>query len=143
MDDYERPIYEDHEAMLKTVCGIDEDGELPKHVVKKYWQMERALRKVHCSFTHETLALVSVLADTVAEPPPESFLDVAQTLSRNDRVLAKFRNGWRWGKYQHVRPEIPAIVVQLDSEDAEDREFTPTKVRLPTREELKAIGEKK
>jgi hypothetical protein len=137
----ERPISEEHEAILKTALNIEESEPLPDNVRELYWDVERTARRIGGRVDGALLVFIAVWSGRPTPGEPVSFLDVIKTkaIKVQGRVLARHRNEWHWGKYKGVKGK--KIVVQLDDDTAEDREFHPTVVRLPTRDEVKTIGE--
>lgn len=131
------PLPEHHEGLLRTALKLEVDAELPDKLVELYWSAERTARRIGCRLNENNLVTICLLANRTTPASPVSFLD--QNSKHGDRVLARFRGEWRWGTFKVKRGKN--IVVQIDDDTAEDREFHPTSVRLPSREELKLIGE--
>jgi hypothetical protein len=139
LTDLERPLPEEHEALLKTILKLEPDSSLPDTLVELYWDAARTARRIGCNVGHELLITICLLANRATPAAPVSFLDVAKQTKVGSRVLARFRGDWRWGVY-HGTVGVN-VRVEIDDDTAEVREFAPTSVRLPSREELKKIGE--
>lgn len=137
----DRSLSNEHEALLRTALRLDESRSIPDRAIDLYWEFSRTLRRLGLPLTERELAIITVLAGLAPPEPATSFLDEAPVLQVNDRVLAKFRGKFRWGYYQGVDSRSKKILVQLDDETAEVRNFSPTSVRLPEKEELASIGE--
>jgi hypothetical protein len=132
---------ESHEARLKTALKLNECDDLPKDVVDIYWQVARTARRLGAPCDTSELLLVCLLANKPSRPDPVSFLDNTE-LEYGTRVLAKFRNQWRFGKLIRVDKQTKKVIVSLDDDPgADERTFSPTSVTLPSHEELKGIGE--
>lgn len=132
---------ESHEARLKTALKLNECDDLPKEVVDLYWEVTRTARRLGSPVDARELILVCMLANKPSRPDPVSFLDHGD-LQYGTRVLAKFRNQWRWGKLVRVDKRQKKVVVSLDDDaGADERTFSPTNVTLPSNEELRGIGE--
>lgn len=136
-----RPIYDVHEALLRTALNITEDGVLPENVVELYWDYARTYSRLGLPIDPAAIAHIVVIAGRAVQDPPTSFLDIAGQLDRGAKVVAKFRNKWRWGQFIEIDEADKRVLVQLDDDTAEIRKFQPTSVRLPTEEELADIGE--
>jgi len=139
LTDLDRPLPEDHEALLKTALKLEPDHLLPHEVVELYWDATRTARSMCCNIGVETLVTICLLANRATPAAPVSFLDICKDVKVGSRVLARFRGEWRWGEY--FGNFSKRIQVQIDDDTAEVREFAPTSVRLPSRAELKMIGE--
>ena len=137
MTDRDRPLPDYHEGLLKTALKLEPTDDLPADIIDLYWSTERTARSVGCRIGNEMLVTICLMASRTTPANPVSFLD--EKPRHGDRVLAKFRNEWRWGVY--LRTHGKAIVVQIYDNTAEEREFGPTHVRWPSKEELKLIGE--
>lgn len=137
-----REMNESHEALLKTALKLNENDELPENVVDIYWQVETTARRLHLGIGCSELLLVALFSNRPTPEDPVSFMDLvyANKVHLNDRVVAKFRNQWRWGWFKGVKDD--KVVVQLDDDTAEEREFAPTGVRIPSKDEKRKIGEK-
>lgn len=133
----DRPIPEEHEGLLKSALKLEENGELPKDVVELYWQTTRTARRIGQHVSGDLLVVIALLAGRATKPDPVSFIDREPVAG--ERVLAKHRDEWHWGVFKRVNGK--SVVVQLDDDTAEDREFGPTQVRRPSRAERKLIGE--
>jgi hypothetical protein len=135
----ERPLPEEHEGLMKTALKLQPTEALPTGLVELYWDAERTARRIGCRLDMTSLVMICLLANRATPASPVSFLDGPKAV-HGDRVLVRFRGEWRWGVYktQHGK----ALIVQVDDDPAiEDREFHPTSVRWPTKEELALIGE--
>ena len=137
----ERPMDESHESLLRTALKLGPEDPLPENVVDIYWDVARTSSRMGGTMSHPLLVLVVMLSGKGTPADPVSFLD-EKDVSRGDRVLAKFRGKWRWGRWVLVDLADKKIHVQLDEDAGEDiRKFQPSSVRWPTRDELKSIGE--
>ena len=132
----DRPLPEHHEGLLKVALKLEESANIPQEVVDLYWDAERTARRMGHHIGGTELVLICLLANRATPPDPVSFLD--ENAKLGDRVLAKHRRDWRWGTFKAKAGK--KIIVQLDDDTGEDREFNPTAVRFPTREELSLIG---
>lgn len=128
---------EHHEGLLRTALKLEEGVALPDKLVELYWDAERTARRLGCRLDEHNLVTICLLANRTSPANPVSFLD--QTAQHGDRVLARFRGEWRWGFFKCKNGK--SIIVQIDDDTAEDREFHPTSVRFPSKEERKLIGE--
>ena len=138
----EQPMDDRHEAMLKTALKLVESQPLPEAVVELYWEAARTATRLGTRLSPSDLLTVVLLANAAPRPDPVSFLDERNDIQRGDRVLAKFRKAWRWGRFVRMDERDAKVVVPLDDDAGEnERSFAPTSVRYPTREELKKIGE--
>jgi hypothetical protein len=138
----EQPIDEQHEAQLKTALKLSESQPLPESVVELYWDVSRTAIRLGTRISPSELILVVMLANRATTPDPVSFLDEEEHIQAGDRVLAKFRKAWRWGRFVRMDQHERRVIVALDDDPGEnERSFAPTGVRYPSREELKAIGE--
>jgi hypothetical protein len=133
----DRPLPEHHVQLLKSALKLDEEATLPEHVEEIYWCVERTARRIGQNIDGNTLVMICMLANRPTTPDPVSFLDAKPAYG--DKVLAKFRGDWRWGVFHKMARK--KVVVQLDDDTAEEREFHPTQVRRPSREEKALIGE--
>lgn len=143
MQDIDRPIEDHHEQMLKSLLLIRDDKEkIPTEIVEAYWKFARLARRIGHPITPDILILIVSQHKSMPKEQPVSFLDDVEKhqLTRNTKVIAKFRNKWRWGLFQKVRLDDKKIIVMLDDDNAEERAFAPTSVRMPTSEELSEIG---
>lgn len=131
------PLPECHEGLLRTALKLEEGDQLPDKLIELYWDAERTARRIGCRLDNNNLVTICLLANRTSPANPISFLDVSA--KHGDRVLARFRGEWRWGFFKVKKGKC--IVVQIDDDTAEDREFHPTSVRFPSKEELKLIGE--
>ena len=135
----DRPLPEEHEGLLRTALHLKAGEALPEVVVRTYWDAERTARRMGARLDSTALVMICLLANRAAPEPPASFLD-GPPPKHGDRVLAKFRDKWRWGHFRAVKGR--SVIVLVDDDPAvEDREFKPTDVRRPSREELSLIGE--
>lgn len=134
-------IDEAHENLLRTALNLSEEQQLPSDVVELYWEFARTAHRINSLITPEMLVSIIVLAGRSVPEKPASILDSISDLEINARILAKFRNKWRWGRFQMYDKNEGKVIVQLDDGTSENRKFRPTSVRLPTREELQEIGE--
>jgi hypothetical protein len=114
----DRPIPEEHEGLLKSALKLEENNELPKEVVELYWDTTRTARRIGQAVSGDLLVTICLLANRATPADPKSFLDRDAKSTRSGKVI-----------------------VQLDDDTAEDREFGPTLVRRPSRAERKLIGE--
>lgn len=138
----EQPMDERHEAMLKTALKLTEDHSLPDAVVELYWDAARTALRLGTRIGPPELLTIILLAKAAPPSDPISFLDERGHIQRGDRVLAKFRKAWRWGRFVRMDERDAKVIVALDDDAGEnERAFAPTGVRYPTREELKLIGE--
>lgn len=133
----DRPLPECHEGILKTALKLEPNDLLPDELVQLYWDAERTARRIGCRLDNNNLVTICLLANRTTPADPVSFLD--QTAKHGDRVLAKFRGEWRWGVFKARRGKL--VLVQIDDDTAEDREFSATAVRRPSKEERAFIGE--
>lgn len=133
----DRPIPEEHESLLKSALKLEESSGLPKEIVELYWEATRTARRIGQNVSGDLLVTICLIANRGTRPDPVSFLNSNPTLG--ERVLAKHRDEWHWGTFKRVNGK--QVVVQLDDDTAEDREFGPTQVRRPSRAERKLIGE--
>ena len=134
-------IDENHEAILKTLLKFEPHAALPPDIVEMYWDVERTARRIGKNLSEHELILIVMLAGRPTQADPVSFLDEHE-IQTGDRVLAKYRGKWRWGRFVRHDQETKRIHVTLDEDNGEDeRKFSATSVRFPTREELKSIGE--
>lgn len=133
----EREVPEEHAGLLKTALKLEENDNLPKHVVELYWDAARTARRIGQPVSGDLLVTICLLANRATPPDPVSFLDRKPV--GGERVLAKHRDEWHWGTFKRVNNK--KVIVQLDDDTAEDREFGPTQVRRPSRAERKLIGE--
>lgn len=132
----DRPIDESHEALIRTALKLEGDTPLPEAVVSTYWDTERTARRLFRRGLNDTeLILVLLLAGRPTLEKPVSFLD--EKAEPGDTVLAKHRGKWQWGIFKSYKGK--SVVVQLEDETAEDREFDAISVRRPAREELETI----
>jgi hypothetical protein len=139
----EHIIGESDEAMLKTALKLHDNDDLPKEIIELYWEAERTARRLRAPLSHHELVLICLLANRATRPDPISFLDRTD-LKVGARVLAKFRNSWRWGKLVRIDQQLKKVIVSLDDDNgADERTFAPTNVVEPSFEELKKIGEVK
>jgi hypothetical protein len=123
--------------LLKTALKLEENNELPKEVVELYWDTTRTARRIGQAVSGDLLVTICLLANRATPADPKSFLD--RDATTGERVLAKHRDEWTWGTFKSTRSG--KVIVQLDDDTAEDREFGPTLVRRPSRAERKLIGE--
>lgn len=138
----EQPMDESHEAQLKTCLKLDQETPLPEAVVDLYWEVARTAHRLGGRVGMSELVLIVMLANAAPAPDPVSFLDEKDYVQKGDRVLAKFRKQWRWGRFVRMDERETKVIVSLDDDPGEnERAFAPTGVRYPTREELKSIGE--
>lgn len=133
----DRPLPDHHEGLLRTALKLEDGAPLPEKLVELYWDAERTARRIGARLDDTCLVMICLLANRATPADPVSFLD--QPAKHGDRVLAKYRGEWRWGTFKHKKGNN--VVVQIDDDTAEDRSFSATSVRLPSREELKLIGE--
>lgn len=127
---------ETHEALLRRALKLEEDANLPQHLIDLYWNAERTNRRLFMRGVDDNLLVTILLLAGLATPaPPVSFLD--KNAKRGDRVLVKHRDEWVWGTFKAYKAK--KVIVQLDDGTAEDRECEPTHVRTPAREELALI----
>jgi len=140
-------ISEEHEALLRTAANLEPGTDLPKVIVDKYWEADRIARKLGVRITNEMLAIVVMMTTGGAPPEATTFLDTIkeESVQFDQRVIAYFRRKWRWGFFQGVDSrthDTPKIKVVIDDGNTETRLIAPNKVRLPSTDELKAMGEK-
>ena len=142
MNDTERPMVEEHEAMLKTALKLGPSDILPAKVVDLYWEFTGTARRIGHPIGGRELVTICILSGMPTPENPISFIDAvnAGKVKLEDIVLAKFRRQWRWGRYQGYNSAQKRILVQLDDDTAEVREFNPTGVRFPIKEEMDSIG---
>jgi len=132
---------ENHEAILRNALKLESNTDLPSDVVDLYWDIERTARRLGQNLSVHELILVVVLAGRPTQADPTSFLD-ERDIKTGDRVLAKYRNGWKWGRFVKHDHQQKKVIVTLDDDNGEEeRRFSATGVRHPSREELKLIGE--
>lgn len=136
----ERPMDESHEQMLKKVLKLSEADPIPENIKDLYWDIVRTARTLGFSISERELLLILIIANRPVQESPVSFFDlvIEDAVKTNDRVLAKWRDKWRWGTYKGISSD--KVVVQIDDETAEDRKFGPTFVRLPTQKEIDKVG---
>lgn len=132
---------ENHEAILRNALKLEPNTVLPSDVVDLYWDVERTARRLGQNLSVHELILVVMLAGRPTQENPVSFLDETN-LKVGDRILAKYRGKWRWGRFVRQDQQTKRIHVALDEDNGEEeRKMSATSVRFPTREELKLIGE--
>jgi len=130
------------EGKLRTALKLSPEQAIPTEVLEIFDDVTRTARMLGFQFGDRELLLVAMLAKMPTPADPLSFLDTAKTCEVGTRVLARFRNQWRWGRFIRVNGFDKKIEISLDDDEGTDkRSFQPTSVRLPTREELKLIGE--
>ena len=122
---------EQHEALLRTACGITENDPLPTQLVDWYWVLKRAADRLSVPITERDLAwLILFSQSTVPSPPEATFMALTGNLPVGTPVEAKWRyNRWTTGTYQGITRR-GMILVQLDDGTAEVREIKPESVRL-------------
>lgn len=133
----DRPIPEEHEGLLLSALKLEPNNELPKDVVELYWETTRTARRIGQPVSGDLLVVICLIAGRATQSDPVSFLDREPVVG--ERVLAKHRDEWHWGEFKRLNGK--RVIVQLDDDTAEDREFGPTQVRRPSRAERKLIGE--
>ena len=135
----DRPLPEHHEGLLKTALKIEQEKALPSDIIELYWDAERTARRMGARLDSTSLVMICLLANRATPANPVSFLDETNA-KHGDRVLAKFRGDWRWARFKRFNGKV--VIVQVDDDPAvEDREFYPTSVRWPSKEEKKLIDE--
>jgi hypothetical protein len=132
---------DEHAALLRTALKLEDGADLPQNVIDTYWDLERTARRLRATIDRTALLMIVMIARGGSPPDPDSFLDEVPAMKRGDRVLAKFRNQWKWGKFVAVEQATKRIIVELDQDCGSERNFQPTGVRKPTKEELVSIGE--
>ena len=134
----DRPMDEEHEAMLLRLTGQDVDGSLPQRVVEIYWDLRKIADPIRARIEPITLAWIVMLAKTAPKDPPESFFDETD-VKRDDPVVVKFRGRYRLARWIENDRHEKKVIAALE-DDGEARRFTPTNVRKATEADLEAVG---
>jgi hypothetical protein len=129
-----------HEALLKTALRLQEHEPLPTEIVERYWEVSRTFRRLGETVRGQDLAWIAILAGRPVPKAPTTILDVIKDgqLVRGGRVLGLWRDEWKFGRY--VKSRGKKVIVVLDEGPPEEREFGPTEVRIPDRNELSVVG---
>lgn len=136
-------LSEEQEGLLKTALQLDERRKIPQLALDMYTELKVSLDRVGVhTLSNEMIALIPVMLNRVARPAPKTFVDECQEhgdVKYGTRVVAKFRNQWRAGRF--IRMEQSRVIVILDDDTAEERKIALTNCRLATDEDIKKIGE--
>lgn len=134
----DRPMDEEHEAMLLRLTGQDVDGSLPQRVVEIYWELRKIADPIRARIEPITLAWIVLLANNAPQEPPESFFDETD-VKRDDPVVVKFRGRYRLARWIENDRHEKKVIAALE-DDGEARRFAPTNVRKATEADLEAVG---
>lgn len=137
-DIQDRPMDEEHEAMLLRLTGQDVNGSLPDRVREVYWELKKIADPIRARIEPITLAWIVMLANSAPKETPESFLD-EKNVKRGDPVVVKFRGRYRLARWIENDKHEKKVIAAMD-DDGEERRFSPTNVRLATEADLEAVG---
>jgi len=138
MSDFDKPLPETHESLLKCGLRIEEHDTIPPEVVELYWKFERLCRRVtRRAVQDDQIPLLLLLAGHGIQGPPTTFLD--SDPARGSKCLVRWKGDWRWAEFHGNKGR--KVLAQVLDENAEVREFKLIDVRAPVKEELESIGE--
>jgi len=138
--DFDRLLAENHEARIRTALKLQDTESLPPAVIENYWKITRVASSLGLPLDDQLLVMVVAFSVAVPAETPETFLNTVELgdVTRRDRVVARYKNRWRWGVYERINADKKVVIV-FDDNPEYSRNISPTFVRLPTQKELDEI----
>lgn len=126
-------VPEDHANILRTLCGLDEHGELPERVKKKYWDLKRLCDRIRDTMSPADLKHLAFglgYGKPLEREANPTVVDLYRQgkLNRETPVEVQWRNGWQAAVLKRVNGQ-GRVIVQMDGDPAE-RPFEVEKVRV-------------
>lgn len=140
MKNEDRIIPQRNESRFRHVLKLQSEQPLPPRLVENYWRVSHIAQTFGMALDDYLLVLIAAMSTHVLQDTPPSFLDLHKQhpIQPESRVIAKYRNKWRWGVYLRFNAE-DKVVVKFDDNPGEPRNISPFFVRLPTPDELKEV----
>lgn len=116
----EREVPERHANVLKAICRLQEQDDLPEKVVAKYWELKRCLDRAQCGLSNNDLGHIG-MACGYGKPLPEVPLTLAQRFTRHElpvdtKVRATIGKKVVDGVLRGVKPD-GRLVIDVEGEE--------------------------
>lgn len=124
-------IAEEHESMLKRICGVNAEDPLPLPVQETYWRIKQLAQRVSASLSPMDLvyaALASGCADKVGDNLTFQDLVKRELVQVGDSIEVRWKGGkWVSGQFRGLAGDE----VFVHMEDGETRKVHYGRCRRP------------